>query len=234
MRIVVVSAFRDMSRRVSPYMRRVAALARHVGGSHSVRCVAVWGDCRDDTERVLTREAARFGVDVGLINHETGKPNHGSCEHPERLAALTNVLMAGLTRIDERDDVALWVESDLLWEPHDVGSVIDMAWRRDSNFDIVAPFIYCGTGEQFYDIWGFRGLDGRRWSPMPPYHRDVARAKHPLIEVSTVGSCLAMNAHRVIGVEPVGADALVSWCAGARQAGLRIAAAREFRVEHPA
>jgi len=38
----------------------------------------------------------------------------------------------------------------------------------------------------FYDTWGFRGLDGARFTNEAPYHRDF-RA-HDLVELSSVGS----------------------------------------------
>lgn len=231
MRIVVVSAFRNMSTRINRYFRQVHALAEHIGGDHSVRVVAVEGDSFDETELELAHMAELWRIPTEVIKHEHGCKVFGSTEESERLEALTGVMMAGIGAVKKTDDVMLYVESDLLWRPHDIGSIIDIAERRDEELDVIAPL--CMAGEAFYDIWGMRGLDGERFSPFIPYHADTLGKRSGLVEVESVGSCFAVRAAAAMKVKPVGKDALRSWCRGARKAKLRIGVALDFKVDHP-
>lgn len=229
MRIAVVSSFRNMAGRIEAYFARVCALQSHAGASALVRVIAVEGDSTDGTAWELVRVAGRLAVPVTVVEHSHGKRVFGSTEEPERLRALTGVMMAGLGAVELADDGVIVVEADLLWRPHQVGSVLDLAMRREGGFDVVAPMIF--AGENFYDVWGFR-KGGERFAPFPPYHRELP--PQGLTEVDSVGSCLAMRGEVARRVRPIGEEAIVSWCAGARAAGYRIAVAPEFRVEHPA
>lgn len=228
MRIAVVSSFRNMAGRIEPYFARICALQSHAGAA-MVRVIAVDGDSTDGTAAELARLAGRLAVPLTVVEHSHGERVFGSTEEPERLRALTGVMMAGLDAVESDDDGVIVVESDLLWHPHQVGSVLDLAMRRENGFDVVAPMIF--AGEHFYDVWGFR-KGGERFAPFPPYHRDLGSAG--LTAVDSVGSCLAMRGEVARRVKPIGEEAIVSWCAGARAAGYRIAVAPEFRVEHPA
>ena len=248
MNIVIVSAFRNMSGRINRYFHQAHALQEHVrkmGSHHNVRVVAVEGDSFDETELELAHMAELWLVPVDVVKHEHGKRVFGSTEDAERLEALTGVMKAGLQRVKPvlkkrkktmplsgTDDVMLYVESDLVWKPHEVGSIIDIAYERREDFDIVAPLIY--AGEAFYDIWGYVGLDGERFSPFHPYHKDVAR-DGSLSEVKSVGSCFAMRAAAVakVGTKFPGKLGLRSFCAAARRKKLRIGVAPQFRVDHP-
>lgn len=246
MNIVVVSAFRNMGARIQQYFRQVHALQQHVGVEHPVRVIAVEGDSDDDTERDLGRMAELWQVPLELVKHDHGKRHFGSTEEPERLEALTGVMKAGLQKVryvapkaaDElppgyevMDDVVLYVESDLLWKPHEVGSIIDIAVERREDFDIVAPLIF--AGEAFYDIWGFVGLDGERFEPFAPYHSSLRGDE--LVEISSCGSCFAVRAAAVakVGTKFAGVEGLRSFCAAARKKKLRIGVAPQFRVDHP-
>lgn len=231
MRIVIVSAFRQMSGRINRYFRQAHALQAHVGDDHSVRVVAVEGDSTDETDRELVSMAELWQMPLQLVKHDHGKPWFGSTEAADRLEALTGVMKAGLAGVKKTDDLMLYVESDLIWTPHEVGSVIDIAFEQREDFDIVAPLTF--AGEAFYDIWGFVGLDGERFSPFHPYHPDIERAG--VSEVKSVGSCFAMRAEAVlkVGTKFTGKLALRSFCEAARRKKLRIGVAPEFRVDHP-
>jgi hypothetical protein len=230
MKIVVVSAFRNMSGRINRYFRQVHALAEHVGPEHPIRVVAVEGDSFDETELELAHMAELWEIPCDIRKHEHGKTVFGSTEQPERLAALSGVLLEGMTGVTKDDDVVLYVESDLVWLPHDVGSCLDIAYEQRGDFDIVAPMVW--AGEAFYDIWGFRGMDRQRFGPFEPYHKELSRSG--LTEVSSVGSCLAMRAEVALKVRPKSnKNALVGWCEEARKKKFRIAVAVDFGVNHP-
>lgn len=240
MNIVIVSAFRNMSGRVHRYMSQVHELQIHAEKDspyHVIRVSAITGDNTDNTEEELVSVAKLFDVPITVTHYETNKPLYPSIEHAERLDALTDVMVGMMGSVNTQaskskkmlvDDVVLYIESDLLWEPHQVGSIIDMAYRREQGFDIIAPMIF--AGDLFYDTFVFR-KDGARFSPHRPYTHDVSPSG--ITEVDSVGSCLAFRAELAKKVTPIGREGLISWCNGARSQGYRVGVAANFRVNHP-
>lgn len=222
----MVSAFRNARGYLDRYFRQIAALKSHAGPAHHIRVVAMEGDSRDDTPKYL-RQPHCVPVEVVTYNH--GLREFSSTEDRDRLSALTRVMTTGMAAVLDTDDVVLYVESDLVWEPHQVGSIIDLAYRREDGFDILSPLVFAGS--DFYDVWGFRGLDEERFAPYPPYHSQLQPAG--ITEVSSAGSCLAFRAEVAWSVEPIGEEGLVSWCRGARELGMRVGVAADFRVYHP-
>lgn len=230
MNIVIVSAFRNCASRVEKYFAQVNSLRQHAGEGSRVRVVAVEGDSRDTTEVMILTRAKLSNIPVDLVKHNHGQRMFGSTEEVDRLSALTGVMKAGMSSVDpDRDDVVLYVESDLIWHHHQVGTLIDLAERRQFGFDVVAPLVF--AGKLFYDVWAFR-KNGTRFSPFPPYHPDLQPLT--ITEVDSVGSCLAFRSNLARDVVPIGEEGLISWCRGAKQQGYRIGVASDFRVEHPA
>jgi hypothetical protein len=225
MNIAVGSAFRNCAGNVSRYMRQVQALQDHAGIKHHVRVIAVEGDSVDKTEMTLYAQADAYNIDLTLIRHDHGKRKFGSTEDEDRIVALSGVGNAIFDGVRETDDALVYVESDLLWNAHTIGSLLDMALRQDSDVDVFAPRITAGS--TFYDIWGFRHLDGRRFSPF----EDL---KEPsLIEVGSVGSCLVMRGEVARRVRIRNNYCLVGWCEEARRLGYRIGVDTRFEVRHP-
>jgi len=222
--IAVGSAFRNSAWRLGQYLARVQALRDHAGRDHVVRVIAVEGDSKDNTYELL-RTAGPL-VSVRKCSH--GGPIYGSTERPERMKALSRVGNAIFEAVREDDDVLVYIESDLLWDPHTIGSLIDMAIRRDGGYDVFAPLVFAGLS--FYDVWGFR-KDGARFAPFPPYHSGLA--KTGLTEVDSVGSCLVMRGDVARDVRIENEHCLVGWCESARSKGYRIATHAEFRITHP-
>lgn len=230
MRIVILSAFRNAGHFIDRYFRQVTALRKHAGNKASIRVVAVHGDSVDKTESKLSWYLDPVTYGDQLVAHHHGKKIFVSDESPERLRALTRVMQTMLAQVNPAiDDVVLYVESDLIWQAHNVGSIIDLAYRRQDGFDIVAPMIFAGPN--FYDVWGFR-KDGQRFGPYWPYHGGLDNKKL-INEVDSVGSCLAFRAEVAARVKPVGEEGLYSWCTGARVQGYRVGVSTRFRVEHP-
>ncbi len=229
MNVVIGSAFRNMGGRVDRYFRQACALKEHIGPDHAVRVIAVEGDSLDATAAELARAAERWQIPVDIREYCHGQPQFASTEEPARLKMLSGVCNEVFAGVREDDDVLLYVESDLIWQPHDVGSCIDAARERRGGFDVVAPMIW--AGQEFYDIWAFRGLDGERFGPFAPYHSSLNG--HGLAEVGSVGSCLAMRAEVAAKVRVGDDNALVGWCAEARKQGYRLAVATDFGVNHP-
>jgi GT2 family glycosyltransferase len=232
--IAVMSLFRNASNRLTAYMSRIRDLERHfvasaeIGGwsAPSVRVVAVEGDSTDDTEKLL-----RQYRHVQVVKYNHGGPVFGSTEAPERMKALSGCINAGMDAIRTTDEVVLYVESDLQWDPHSVGSLLDMAWRRQGGFDVFAPVVM--AGKNFYDVWGFRGFeaggDVTRFGPFKPFHSSLAGRKD-LTEIWSAGSCLAMRGGVARSTRVRDDNALVGWCAEAHTKGFKVAVAPAFVV----
>jgi hypothetical protein len=251
MHFVVASAFRNAAgRQVSTWISQCLALHRELRDHYycsfcSFRAIAVEGDSTDRTAQQLGYEAAQRGLDLTLVRCHHGGPIYGSTEQPERMVALSKVGNAILDAVDERDDVLVYVESDLLWDAETIRRLIDKALysaharSRGKNewFDIYSPLVM--AGDLFYDVWATRDLDGNRFSPFPPFHHGLQRAglmRHgQMMEVSSTGSCLVMPASVARDTRVrMTTGALVEWCEKARAVGYRIAVDPSCVVRHPA
>lgn len=225
MNIVIGSAFRQSTGYLRRYLNQVASLRAHAGVDHYVRLIAVEGDSTDGTRDALESQAAEFGLPLDTIIYNHGLPWFGSTEDALRLRTLSHIGSLALAAVTDLDDVFVWVESDLIWDAHTIGSLIDMAVRRDDDFDIFSPMVFAGA--HFYDIWGFR-KDGERFGPFAPF----ARLNDGLTEIDSAGSCLVMRAEVVRRI-PMKENGWVGWSEEARHAGYRLAVHRQLRIDHP-
>jgi hypothetical protein len=121
----------------------------------------------------------------------------------------------------------LWLESDLCFPPETARRLIA------HNVDVVAPVIFLGG--QFYDTWGFRGLDGSRWANQAPYHADYRAAS--LLPMQSVGSCVLFSRSAFdtgIRMRPTYENGLlVGMCNDARSTGLKVWADTGTAILHP-
>lgn len=227
MNIVIGSAFRNSRHRLREYFARVQAL-KAAWPQHTIRVIAVEGDSTDDTRERLGYEAAQWNIncDVRTCNH--GGPVFGSVETLTRFQALSKVGNAIFDGVLPTDDVLIYVESDLLWTPGAMDSLLEALITSDYN--IVAPLIM--AGDLFYDIWAYRGLDERRFSPFYPYYPGIEKGQP--IEVGSVGSCLMMLGNPARDARILDDNCLVGWCKNARQWGYRIGVVPTVIVRHPA
>lgn len=235
MNVVIGSAFRDMAGRTNRYFKRAYALEQHLDeehlrAKHSLRIVAVEGDSIDGTAAELAHMAELWEIPTDVRHHHHGHPHFGSTESPVRLEALTGVSNEVFAGVLKTDDVLVYVESDLLWRPETMAELAAMAHRQADGFDIIAPLTF--AAEAFYDIWGYRGTDSQRFGPFAPFHESLP--EHGIGEIHSAGSCLVMRAEVARTVHNDSANALVGWCAAARQAGYRIGCAVDYRIDHPA
>ena len=227
--IVVGSAFRNSAHNAPAYMRRVRALQDYVANSAAVRVAAVEGDSHDNTCNALLAAARVVDIPLHIFEASHGGPVFGSTEQPERMRALSYVGNTILDAVNPDDDVLVYVESDLLWEPATLWTLIDrLQW--DHDFDVLSPLVFAGNN--FYDVWGFRGADGERFAPFAPYHAQL----HPtdVTPVSSVGSCLVMRASVARSKARMSTGALVEFCSNARDLGYMIGVAPTLRIHHPA
>lgn len=234
--IEVVSAFRNMEGRCEKYFQQVNALRtvlQERDSGWTVRAVACEGDSIDRTPEAVVKAASAFQVSVTLVQHNHGGAWWGSTEAADRLEKLSGVLNAALDGVSQKTDYVLYVESDLLWDPYQIRDLVDLiqVWR---SFDIIAPLVYAGP--HFYDVWGYRGMDGERFGPYPPYHASLARAagQEVVVEIQSAGSCLLMTGEVARQVRCHNGGALVGWCEQARAYGFQIGVAPHLRIDHPA
>jgi hypothetical protein len=222
--VVIGSAFRNATPYLIRYLNQVARLKLQLGKAHTVRVIAAEGDSSDSTRAML--ESVQ-GIDIQIVPCDHGGPVFGSTEHVDRLTALSKIGNAIFNAVRETDDVLVYVESDLVWDSVTVAKLIEHTATRPN--DVFAPLVFAGAN--FYDVWGFRGLDGERFSPFAPYHSSLSDG---FTEVSSVGSCLVMRAEVARKCRIKNGYCLVGWCEDARANGYHVVVDPSLRVAHPA
>jgi len=222
MRLVVGSAFRNSADRLAGYFNQVVALQAAMF-PWEVRVVAAEGDSTDTTRELLLNYSGVLAVTVLDAGH--GGPVFGSTESPERLRLMSTVGNRIFEAVEDDDDVLVYVESDLLWDPKTIKTLVLHACQRSLRFDIFAPFVM--AGEAFYDTWGFRRNE-ERFSPFPPYH--PALGEDPICRVDSAGSCLVMRGEIAQRCRIRNDYGLVGWCEDARRCGYKIGVVPALRV----
>lgn len=226
--IALMSIHRNNTDRLPTYFKRVSALRGAVMATgQPFSLIAVEGDSTDNTRHDLIRHARRHRIDLTLVDHNHGEAHYGSVEHPTRLRALSGVLNAGFDAIPPTATAVIYVESDLLWHASTLMRLL--ATQRESGFDVLSPLVMAGA--HFYDVWGYRDLDGNRFSPFTPYHHALNGCP---MEVSSVGSCFVASAAVASQCRVRDDYALVGWCRDVRAHGYRIAVDPILTVRHPA
>ena len=171
--VAICSLFRNSAAYVDSFRAMVTSQARP--GIELVFSF-VEGDSTDDTFARLqawARDDARV-----LLSKRDVEPVTDFADRVTKWAALGNVAIdQALTTSCDR---LLWCESDLVL-PNDL-----LEQLVPEPCDIVAPAIFLGS--MFYDTWGFRGVDGVRFSNHAPYHGEFRH--HALVPLSSVGSCV--------------------------------------------
>lgn len=214
------SLFKDSARQIDYFRAVIGAQARP-----SIELVFsfVEGDSRDDTfARLAAWRDADPRVRLAQLDVE---PVRDFAERVRKWALLGNLaleraLTTGCTHV-------LWCESDLVLPPDLLELLVE------SERDIVAPAIFLGG--MFYDTWGFRGLDGTRFTNDAPYHRDFR--PHELVELASVGSVVLFRREvfergiRFRGEYPDGL--LAGLNQDARRAGFQVWMDSRVSVIHP-
>lgn len=228
-RVAVGSAFRDCAHSVMRYVLRVASLKIQLGPDYDVRIIAVEGDSSDTTRQALLFAAACHNVQIDLRTCNHGRPWFGSVVSEDRMTNMSKVGNAIFDGVAWNDDVLLYVESDLLWEPDMAAELVRSAAERRQGFDVISPTILAGPN--FYDIWAFRKVNGEGLSPFLNDHPVVNDGD--IYELGSVGSCLAMRGDVARACRIRDNNCLVGWCADARSQGYRIGYNPALIVRHP-
>ena len=230
MRIAIGSAWRSSESNVKRYFDQVFKLAGLLEQEdHELRVIAVEGDSIDGTLIALNRAATERLLPLTIVKFDQHTPRWGSTEQPERMAALSEVANQFFNAIQEADDVVVYVESDLIWEPATIIKAINIVAENDDAVDIlgVMPF----AGAMFYDVWAFR-KNGERFHGLYPYHKEFN--PEGLTEIDSAGSCLVMTGDVARQVRVRNGNAFVGWCEEARSYGYKIATHGQLSIRHPA
>ncbi len=220
--VAICSLVRDGMEYLPSYRRQLESL--RLDPSDGWRLFVLEGDSRDGSHEFLASWAAE---DPRVT---VGREHVGDAtEREDRAARWARAANACLDLVPPDGDHThvLWLEADLCFPPELVRRLLAR------EVDIVAPMIWLGG--QFYDTWGFRDLEGRRWTNTPPYH--PAYRPMSLVEMGSVGSCvLFRRAVLDAGIRMRGTyedGLLVGMCRDARAAGFRVFADTSTAILHP-
>jgi hypothetical protein len=235
MKVVIASAFRNLSgRRLERYLSQVSAFISE-GGFESYHLIWAEGDSTDSTLEELrqARETFTGNVTVDLIDVTHGRPDYGSCENPDRLQALSFVLNKILDAVPNDADAVIYVESDLKWLPRVMQHLIPLLV---SPVDVISPPTFYRRPRRsyskfLYDTWGFRTPEGRRYDQRLTL-RALQHSKE-LKEMGSVGSCVLMRGEVARQCRVSNNLALAGWCESVRKHGYRIWSDWRVRIDHP-
>lgn len=216
--------FRDSSKYLDRSLDQYARLAKELDakGDHC-RFVFVENDSEDDTRERL----CGFDGDVEIIFRTDDCPYWPSVDARERWRHLAWVANGVLENVLEEDDVLIYVESDLAWQPETMLRLLDHL----NHVDVVSPLNMRSDEIHYFDLWGSRGMDGRRFSVKPPFHPDIADAKG-LVEVQSIAGCTAMLADVARSTRFSPDDCYVGWNRDMRLHGWKVWCDPSLRVFH--
>ena len=189
MNIALCSAFRNSTDYLGRYFGQAHELdiALHDRGD---RLQFIWGegDSTDNTRRWLKAATYRFWAKIVDCAHGGG--DYGSVVAAERFKQLAHVGRCIWAAIPAAADVVVYIESDLIWEPSTIVTLIDHL----QEYPAISPTIMLDREEwaktAFYDTFAFR-KDGRRFTHFPPYHSCYVPDRP--FQVDSAGSCMAFR-----------------------------------------
>lgn len=217
--MILASIWRDSATYVDRYVGQVKALREHL----DVTVIAVEGDSMDDTYARLQ------ATDFHVLKCETGGPRYASVDWKPRwrqLAACGNVALVAAARMAEAlaDDVFGYVESDLIWRPVTMTTLVDDLTRVSA----VAPMSM--QGHRFYDGYGYT-KDGRMFTPYEPYFDGYRH--DTLTTIDTSGSCWVMMSNLLPYVNFSPTECVRGIGQSLKEHGTRLYLDPTVYVEHP-
>ena len=218
MNLAIYSLFRDNTPQyIEAYLNRILL---NTLPDVNFRLYLVEGDSLMDTFGFLVFMKQRFyQLDICLIKHDTGNIRQGSVITDIRMDTLSRTANAALDAIanDEWADKILLIESDLLFRSTMIEDLIN------TDKDVVAPTVWAGGA--FYDIWGFRYLDGTLTTP--------AFNPTELTELSSVGSVALYPAKPIYDGLRFDKECMVGLCKNLKKRGYSIWTNPNVKVNHP-
>lgn len=221
MTVCLLAPVRNAAAKLAAYFIRVRQFKDLTGWD--VRVVLGEGDSTDPTRMNAVILAHDHGVPLDLLQVDHGGPMYGSTEEPERFRQLSMVQNALMNAVRATDDVAVYLEHDVVWEPAMLKALVELT----DTYPVIAPMVLAEDRKRFYDVWAFRDPEGLRY---PPYF-DV-EDPNPW-EASSMGTCFAMQARVARKAVCLDEMSLVGLCAYIRKRGYTIHVAPHLSLYHP-
>lgn len=222
--ILLASVFRNSSSYLARYVDQVKAF-REAVSPDSLHVIAVEGDSTDDTYNLLDDAS---DIDT-LLTCEHGGPTFPSTIHPLRwrqLSVACNTALCAAMRISQPDDIFIYVESDLVWEP-------DTFLKLMKDLDevpAVAPMSMMGM--TFYDVWGHTYDGGTQFKRHVPHYEGWHVGVESLRQIDTAGSCFVTTADALRVIEFSAIDCIRGIGRSLYSHGLSLYVDPTVRVEH--
>lgn len=218
--VVVLTPFRNARKYLPLYFKQLFGLRDLLrDNGYSLRLVAAEGDSLDGTRERIVDLARESNIPLTLVDTTHGGMKWGSVEDPVRMRVMSEVMNKALDEVQEWDHIAVWIMSDLEWEPQNILNLID--WTEEEQ-RIFAPMVFVAdtNPRMFYDTWAFRDVGGKRFSPFPPYYSYYS-ASEGCQFIDSAGSCLIIPAHIARMCRAFKEEA-VSFCRNAKTEGFEI------------
>ena len=179
MKLAIYSLFRDDNPiYIKQYFDRLDTQKTNI----DFLCYLVEGDSESAlTYETLIAYSNYHSFSSMVLTTTTGLPRHGQDTTDERFRCLSQTANIALDAI-AKDNWAthiMLIESDLKYNHHLIQDLVNNIPDKNSG---IAPMIM--AGESFYDIWGFRKLDGESVGPF--FTTDE------LYPLSSFGSCFIL------------------------------------------
>ena len=243
MNVVICSIFRDAEWHLERYFQQTQALARLLEArGDSFRYNLAEGDSND-----LTFDNLHSRLDFSkdrLIKRDHGGPRYESVDNICRFLQFSYVYTGVWQNLLASDDVVIYCEGDLVWEPEVMMGLINWpgrSWTRGTQdveqnifprpVDAIAPMTWFESKEKrFYDTWAYR-RNGVHFSPSLKPHPDIRPGE--LLELDSAGSVIVMTgeAARAAKFEPAEL-CVVGMTMSLRKAGYRLWLDPEADVVH--
>jgi hypothetical protein len=221
-RVNLCSALRQGSSYAGAFFCQIRALSAK-GYELGAITIVVDGETLTDATLLAAQSDPRVSF---VFEGPRGAPTCFMRERAISWARAGNLALDG--SLSTPSEFTLWIESDLTF-PCDLIELL-----MEPKQDIVAPIVM--LGENFYDSWGFRDLAGRHLATLAEL-QSLPRGPGPLIELSSVGSCLLFRSSLLAeGIRmPSGYEngLLVGFCLAARRSGARVFCRHDVAIVHP-
>jgi hypothetical protein len=224
--LAVLSMFRESTGYLNRYFAQIKELddRLHASGGR-LRVVAIENDSLDETQFRLLSNLPRWPGSRLLTAHDDC-PFWPSTDRPERwrhIAWLCNQL---LDEVKDSDDVVLYVESDLIWEPKEIKTLVDLVPHVGA---LTVPNYSKERGGDYYDTWGSR-RNGIRFTRRAPYTTEFR--EKPMLPVDSCASILAVRGEIARRTRFTEDEGFVGWSKQVREE-IKLFMLTELAVVHP-
>ena len=235
MKLAICSLFRDSQvwhgRNINQVGRYFDQMTRQTLQPHETRFFLLEGNSQDNTRRALGEFCDR-GWPIELFEHNVEGSAVVSAVDEQRFRNLSTIGNILIRAAREWADLVLWVESDLIIPNNLIEVLVEASPRHQFNEFALSPVPTSFGGAQFYDTWGFEGVDGRKWNN----HELTALRSGPRYrEMNSVGTCVMFNGEilRACSFDMGEDGCLPGLCRSGRKKGLHVHCDTSITVEHP-